>query len=317
MLQKFKSFFTSFFSLNKSEQRAIIVLLLLIFVVFTFNLILPYLIKSEPHDFTRFKNEIDNFRRDQQLTADSLRIIQLQSSGKLNKELAEQKLNPFPFNPNQLPEEAWMQLGLSEKQIRTIKNYEAKGGRFKRKEDLKKMYSISESEYAILAPYIRIPTEFKTKTKPFESKTQKKKPSLKEIRYLATEINTADSATIVNALHLPTWISARIVNYRNLLGGFYKTTQLFEVYGFDSSHYQKIKAHLLVDTSLLIKIHINDDNFKEILRHPYISYEITKQIVNYRNQRGLFKSTQQLIELGILTESSFVKLKPYLTIEPG
>ena len=245
-----------------------------------------------------------------------MRIKHLQNSGKLNKELAAQKLNPFPYNPNQLPEAAWIQIGLSERQIKTIKNYEAKGGKFRKKEDLKKIYNISDAEYDVLAPFIRIPTEFKTTVQPLESKMQEVKPEVEEIRYLNTEINSADSATLVKSLHLPTWIASRVISYRNLLGGYYKPSQLNEVYGFDTSHYDKIQKYLKLDTSMIVKIHINDADFKEILRHPYISYDITKQIVNYRNQRGLFKSTQQLVELGILTESTYLKLKPYLSIEP-
>jgi len=316
MLQKVNTFIKSFLSLNKSEQRAIIVLVFVIVIIIAINISLPYFIKSDSNDFTAFKHEIEKFRENQQMIADSLRIEQLQNSGKLNKELAVQKLNPFPFNPNQLPEVVWIQLGLSEKQIKTIKNYEAKGGKFRRKEDLRKIYSISDAEYHVLAPFIRIPTEFKTTIKPLESKMQEVKPKVDKVRYLNTEINSADSATLVKSLHLPTWIASRVISYRNLLGGYYKPSQLNEVYGFDTSHYFKIQEYLQLDTSMVVKIHINDADFKEILRHPYISFDITKQIVNYRNQRGLFKSTQQLVELDILTEPTYLKLKPYLSVDP-
>ena len=122
MLQKVNTFIKSFLSLNKSEQRAIIVLVFVIVTIIAINLSLPYFTKSDSNDLTAFKNEIDKFREKQQIIADSVRIKQLQNSGKLNKELAAQKLNPFPFNPNQLPEAAWMQIGLSERQIKTIKN---------------------------------------------------------------------------------------------------------------------------------------------------------------------------------------------------
>ncbi len=70
-------------------------------------------------------------------------------------------------------------LGLTDKQISTIKNYEAAGGKFKRKEDLKKIYSISDIEYKILEPYINIPSLYKSKT----GKVIKKKTSPKIIIY--------------------------------------------------------------------------------------------------------------------------------------
>ncbi|MEE4258843.1 MAG: helix-hairpin-helix domain-containing protein [Bacteroidales bacterium] len=315
MFRKANNWIKSFLSLNKSEQRGILVLLLLIILLFAINLLLPYLISDESNDFSSFKNEIENFQQSQQRIADSLRIEHMQNRGELNEELAGQKLNPFPFNPNQLPREVWLKLGLTEKQISTIKNYEAKGGKFKTEQDLKKMYSISDAEFAILEPYIRIPSEFKTRISPLESKIEERQPITKKIRYLNTEINSADSATFVNALKLPPWIAARIISYRDIMGGFYKPSQLKEVYGLDSSEYHIIEKYLQVDTSLIVKLHINTAGFKEILRHPYTSYDITKEIVNYRNQRGIFKATDQLIELGILTESNYIKLKPYLSVK--
>src|SRR5690554_707696 len=49
----------------------------------------------------------------------------------------------FTFDPNGLPTADWERLGLADRQIRMIKNYEAKGGRFRNREDLKKIYAIT------------------------------------------------------------------------------------------------------------------------------------------------------------------------------
>lgn len=315
MLSKINSWIKSVFTFNKSEQRAILFTLFLILIVIAINLTLPYLIRKDKNDYSTFRKEIENFRQAQQMIADSIRIEQLQNRGELSEELAEQKLNPFPFNPNQLPEEAWLQLGLTEKQVNTIKNFESKGGKFNRKEDLRKMYSISDAEYTILEPYIRIPAPYKAKISPIESNIEEKKPATKKIRYMNVEINGADSSTFVNSLQLPPWIATRIISYRELLGGYYKSSQLIEVYGFDSANYYKIEKYLQVDTSFIDPININAAGFKEILRHPYISFDMTKKIINHRNSRGLFKSTYQLIELGILSESTYIKVKPYLSVK--
>ena len=37
----------------------------------------------------------------------------------------------FAFNPNNLPEGEWKKLGVSERIVKTIKNYESKGGHFR------------------------------------------------------------------------------------------------------------------------------------------------------------------------------------------
>ncbi len=311
MLNILRRWLTAFLTLNKSEQRGILLLVLLISVVGLINLFLPQMTSHDNQaDINAFKNEIEKFVMAQQVAEDSIRTEKLQNRGELNEELARQKLTPYPFNPNNLPEEAWAKLGLTQKQIKTIKNYESKGGKFRKKEDLKKMYSISEAEYMILEPYINIPPKFKTKV----SQTEKK-PSAKSVRYLSTEVNAADSSTLVHSLHISPWIARRVIKYRNLLGGFSTPGQLKEVYGFDSVIYKKTERYILVDTSLISKLDINIAGFKEILRHPYISYDITKKIVNYRSKNGPFTSTGQLTDAGILSESLYIKLRPYLSVD--
>ena len=309
MLNSIKQWFRSFFTLSKSVQRGILFSITLIIILIIINLLLPFFVTNTHVDFSEFKSEIEEFRKSQQNIADSIRIEQLQNRGELDEILAKEKLKPFPFNPNMLPEEAWSELGLSEKQIKTIKNYEAKGGKFRKKEDLKKMYCISEAEYNILESFIRIPSEFKSKPAP-----SKNKPIVKQFRYLTLEINAADSSALVNSLNIAPWIAKRVVNYRDILGGFSKAQQLKEVYGFDLAFYNKIEKYISIDTSLITKININTSSFKEILRHPYISYDITKEIVNQRKKEGPYESTDRLFELGILSESLFIKLRPYLSV---
>jgi len=309
MLNSIKQWFKSFLTLSKSVQRGILFSIILIIILIVINLLLPFFVTNTHVDFSEFKSEIEEFRKSQQNIADSIRIEQLQNRGELDEILAKEKLKPFPFNPNMLPEEAWSELGLSEKQIKTIKNYEAKGGKFRKKEDLKKMYCISEAEYNILESFIRIPSEFKSKPSP-----SKNKPIAKQFRYLTLEINAADSSALVNSLNIAPWIAKRVVNYRDILGGFSKAQQLKEVYGFDPTFYNKIEKYISIDTSLITKININTASFKEILRHPYISYDITKGIVNQRKNKGPYESTIRLIELGILSESLFIKLSPYLSV---
>ena len=83
----------------------------------------------------------------------------LLNSGKSNSLSKDKIAVPvlFKFDPNNLPAEKWQQLGLSEKQVATIKNYEAKGGRFYKKEDVAKIYAITADDYKRLASYIDIP----------------------------------------------------------------------------------------------------------------------------------------------------------------
>ena len=103
----------------------------------------------------------------------------------------------------------------------------------------------------------------------------------------------------------------RIIKYRSLLGGYYSTEQLKEVYGFTDSLFQIIKNYVKVDASLVTKIDLNTEDFKKLNAHPYISYEDTKTIFNYRRKNGIIMKIEQL-RICVSDEEQLKKLIPYL-----
>lgn len=309
MIKQTRQAIQHFFMLSKSEQRGTISLIILILIILAGYYLLPLAFKTEQRDNQEFEKEINSFREAQQEIHDSVRIEILQNSGALDRELANQKIKPFFFDPNKLPVEAWKQLGLTDRQIKSIKNYEAKGGKFRRKKDLKKMYAISEVEYEILEPYIRIISHFKTKS------TREVEIERRNNAYFSLiEINKADSALIVKRLKLAPWIAGRIIKYRNLLGGYYQKQQLAEVYGFDSIALARRSNAIRVNTDYVQKLDLNKATFKQLVRHPYISYKLTQYIVNTRKTKGQYKSIDEIQESPLVSEALFYKLGPYLVI---
>jgi DNA uptake protein ComE-like DNA-binding protein len=317
MLKVLKQLLKAFFTLNKGEQRAIIILLVLTVLVTIFNLLLPRFITTQVSDHTQFEASVRSFRNEQQSIFDSIQIDRLQSRGELDLALAQQKLKPFKFDPNNLPEELWKQMGLTERQIKVIKNYEYKGGSFRTPKDLERMYCISEAEFQVLKPYINIKSPFKTMSdNPIEIKKRKYNQKKKKVpNYQIVDLNAADTAELSRSLYFPEWLAKRVIKYRDLLGGFSEFSQLNEVYGIDSNRVKKLRNYIIVDPTNLEKINLNTGEFKRILKHPYISYDITKEIVNSRKKEGEYKSTEELIDREIISESLYIKLKPYLTVK--
>lgn len=311
---RLNSWFKAFLSLSKSEQRGIIVLVIIILMIALGNLLLPYFVSSRSElDFNKYKSEIELFLSGQQALIDSVNIENLQNSGKIDKVFASQKIKPFSFNPNKLPIDAWKKMGFTDRQIRTIKNYEAKGGKFKRKEDLKKIYSISDVEYEIIEPYIVIPASSISNTgKVIEKKTIDRKVTYKNI-----EINSADSSGLTESLGLSPWLAQRTIIYRDILGGYANKNQLKEVYGITGKMYNSFESYIDVDTSLIRKIDINNINFKELLKHPYFDYSITKAVFNTRSKIGSFSSVEQLKLINGISDSCYNRIKYYLYIRPS
>ena len=314
MPSRLNNWLKGFFSLSKSEQRGIIILFLIILLIAIFNLFIPYFVTSK-HESTliKYNADIELFLNNQKLLTDSVNIEHLQNSGEIDEAIASHKIKPFEFNPNKLPVEAWKKMGFTDQQIRTIKNYEAKGGKFKRKEDLKKIYSISDVEYRIIEPYINIPSLYKSKT----GKVIKKEPSLAIVIYKNIEINSANSSELTTSLGLSSWLAKRAISYRSILGGYVNKGQLMEVYGFNDSIFNSIEKYINVDTSVIMRIDINNIEFKELLKHPYFDYNTTKSLLNTRNKIGGFSSISQLKLIDGINDSTINKVRDYLYFRPS
>ncbi len=313
MPSRLNNWLKGFFSLNKSEQRGIIVLISIIFLIAIGNLLLPYFVTSKSEsNLLKYSLEIESFLREQKSIIDSVNIENLQNTGEIDEAIASHKIKPFEFNPNKLPVEAWKKMGFTDQQIRTIKNYEAKGGKFKRKEDLKKIYSISDVEYKIIEPYINIPSLYKSKT----GKIIKRKNNPAKVIYKNIEVNSANSTELTTSLGLSSWLAKRTISYRDILGGYVDKDQLKEVYGFNDSIFKSVERYIIVDTSTIVKIDINNVEFKKLLKHPYFDYNTTKSFFNARNKTGSFSSIDQLKLIDGINDSTLSKVGYYLYFRP-
>jgi hypothetical protein len=154
-----------FFHWNKRERRGSLALL---FMLAAMLFVYGYL-KQTPDSSWMPDNEFIKFAR--QFADSQTTVSQKQNNPDVtyaDKSGSRNKFQPISgsFNPNGLSESEWMNMGLSAPQARTLKKYEAAGGRFYKKEDLKKVFVISEAFYAHIEPFVVIPSgpEGKEKT---------------------------------------------------------------------------------------------------------------------------------------------------------
>lgn len=238
----------------------------------------------------------------------------------------QKPLNLQPFDPNRLPAEEWSKLGLSDKQIAVIHRYEERGGVFRKKEDVQKMYVIDEKLYRQIAPFIRI-ADAKTKSSEYDkeqsatsmlgSNTNKRSTSVAQTGKTAVRIdmNRSDTTDWKTIRGIGSTYASRIVRYRELLGGFHQLEQLSEVYGLPSERLEEWYLQVYIASPVLRKIRINDMNANELQRHPYIAKKQAERIVQYRNQHGKFRSIDDMRKILMLDTDFFTKIELYLDFQ--
>jgi competence protein ComEA len=273
-----------YLSLTKKEWNGMLVLVILIIAV----LAAPYVYQWYRKDNTINAKEFDA----------ALAQLNKANPGGTMAYSSPASRNPpirtlFKFNPNNLPAAQWKLLGLSDKQIAILKNYEAKGGRFYKPTDLKKIYGITDADYKALSPYIDLPAD--------------------AAKNSVVELNTADSAKLTALDGIGPAFAKRIIYYRERLGGFINKEQLKEVYGLDELKYGEIKDQLKVDASRIRKIDINNITFDKLRLMPYLDYKQVNAIIEYRQQHGNYASIADLKNIAIIDEGILRKIEPYLS----
>lgn len=309
-----KQFFRDYFTFNKRERNGVFILLSIICVLVLYLNISSHFIDREPVDFTAFEKEIGQFNAELQASPDSTGFNEKKSSVSVNAIEAESvKGERFPFDPNNLSEKDWQRLGLTDKQIRSIKNYESKGGKFKTKQDVKKMYCIKEALFNSLEPYIEIPS-----SPSFFEKGKVQTPLVKvhavSMPSALIELNSADSATLTTIKGIGPFYAKAIIKYRNELKGFAEKEQLMEVWKFDQEKFNSVEKCIVVDPSKIKRVNINTCQAAD-LRSAYIKWTLANAIVNYRNNHGKYNSLEEIRKTDLVDDETYRKIVPYLIVD--
>lgn len=284
---------------NRSERRGIWLLMILIICGTAVNQILK-----------RSMSETDMVRVsvifEETLPVLESRAGEYKSWERPEKHKKGRRDSLFYFDPNTLTADLWQKLGLSEKQAAVITRYTSGGGRFRKKEDLRKSFVISESFYAKVEPWIRIPPQANNE------REYKEPPVQPGANRNTICINRADTTELKRLRGVGTVLASRIVSYRNSLGGFHSVDQLTEVYGLTEEVIASNLSRLTIDNNNIRTIAVNRATQRALESHPYISKRLAYVFVTMREE-SLLQGDEDLLKrlpAGIKLPNN---LLPYLT----
>jgi len=301
-----KEFFKSLFGASSKEIIGFSALILILVI----SLLVPRIIN-------KLTAGNDSFLLEDKKILDSL-VVFLEENKANARSKAKAPVDAHLFNPNNASTVELESLGFSRKIAQRIINYRDKGGSFRIKNDLYKIYDIDSALVDRLYNFIDLPQNIVKQSKPemkeVVSTTRVRTVAIADNRELPNfDINTADTAMLQTIKGIGSVLSNRIIDFRNKLGGFLTEDQLYEVYNLDSAVVLTLMTKMYIDDRFVPeKIRINQADEKEIAGHPYLSWQQARLIIAYRNQHGDYLSDQDLRKVYSVDENDIVRIVSYL-----
>ena len=217
------------------------------------------------------------------------------------------------FDPNTVDSMTLLHLGFKPWQAKNMLKYRAKGGKYRKKEDLKKLYGMTDSMYLALTPYIYIKDSIVVDSARIDSvhmDTLPKWNSTKKDTIL--NLRTADTTELKLIRGIGSYRAKMIVRYREQLGGYAQVEQIMEARGMDKVIADSILPHFYIDSVVVNKIPINHIRPEVLQRHPYLNFEQAKAIYEYRRKHIRIKSAEELKKIKGLSPTDIEKILIYL-----
>lgn len=241
-----------------------------------------------------------------------------------------------PFNPNDLSQLGWVNLGFSPKQAEVILRYKSMiGGVFTSKEQIRKCFVISEEKYAELEPFILLP--LKSKIDERLAKQQTKKP----VHYTKFNPNHYTDKDWIKIGFSPKQAET-ILKYKRMVGGeFVSKEQLAKCYVISQEKFDEMKS--FIDLPERAESVVKPKNEKTIVSNekqsvnekPDIVYEkfnpstLDKEgwmklgfsekqattIIKYRYSLGGKFTAETLKKSYVISEKKYAEMEPYLVFE--
>jgi DNA uptake protein ComE-like DNA-binding protein len=296
---------TSHFWYNKSQRNGIF--LLAILVIFLQILI-----------FT------DVFSSDKKIAIQTpeIQAIQKQIDSLKKIEIENRKPKIFPFNPNYITDFKGEQLGMSLEEIDRLLAFRKTGKFVNSKKDFQNVTKISDSLLAKISPYFKFPDWVQK-----QNLNQKNNSTFENFKYpdykktakndlTTTDLNKATSVDLQYISGIGEKTAERIIQYRSKLQGFTFENQLYEVWGLQKEIADKTLQTFTIKQKPIIKtININSLSFKELLRIPYVDYELCKKIFDYKAEVAEIQQISELKKIKDFPLEIYNRLILYLHAE--
>lgn len=260
---------------------------------------------------------------------DTIQISNIQNELKTNEEIHKESTYQIPsqqFNPNNYTIKQWEAIGLTKKQALSAVHYIQAGGKLKIKSDVKKLYGITPELYALIASKIDLPESLSNERKVNKGKQLQQDYSknnnnwkafdiTNEVPIQPIQINKASQKQLLEIKGIGPYFAKKILELREKFGGFISLQQLTLIYKMDSLKLAEIAPYLIIDKDHVKKLNVNIASMEQLQKHPWITHEMAKSIVYFRNNYKKYTKLDQLLLSPYIDAKTLKKLGPYLSLK--
>jgi DNA uptake protein ComE-like DNA-binding protein len=199
----------------------------------------------------------------------------------------------YPFNPNFITDFKGYKLGMKVDEIDRLLAFRKQGKFANSPEEFQKVTGISDSLLNAISPYFKFPDWVNKKNQEEYSNSYSKSnwkefPKKEAMKIL--DINQATKEDLMKVFGIGDAISDRILNQKEVYGGFVSMDQMNEIWGLSPEVIANLQKYFKINSLPKVnKININNASIKELGQFPYFKYPISKNIVTYRSMNGDLK----------------------------
>ncbi len=288
--------FKSHFKFNKQERSGIFFLLLIIILL----QVGYFVFRSFPMD-----ESLNSFSAD----------VETQAKIDVLKQEALQKgsIKIYPFNPNFITDYKGYTLGMSVEEIDRLHNFRSKNTYVNSSKEFQKVTQISDSLLNVISPYFKFPEWIKNSKQYSANSKRYTKPNSEPV--VIKDINLATAKELRSINGIGEKLSARIIKFRDRLGGFLVNEQLYDVYGLEPQVVDRVlKQFKVLEVPLIKKININSASIEELQKLIYLQKKVAIGIVDYRNDNGTIVSFEELIKIEDFPVDKIDRITLYLSL---
>jgi len=233
----------------------------------------------------------------------------------LKKMIATQDtIKIYPFNPNFITDFKGYTLNMSVEEIDRLHEFRKANKFVNSKYEFQKVTQVSDSLLDVIAPHFKFPnwTQERTAHKiPFKSTNN----VAKTVGRKKMDLNSVSDKELQSINGIGEKLSARIVKFRDRLGGFLLDEQLYDVYGLDRAVANKaLDFYTVINKPSIVKINVNEATVFELSKLVYIQKSTAQRIVNYRNHNGSIDSLRELLNIEGFPTDRFDRITLYLSL---